>query len=67
MKENIKNKIDQIKLQATTPKKGNLKSNIKSLGVNDSLSKSIRNPMEATVFLTELDAAIKMAQAINSQ
>jgi hypothetical protein len=67
MKENIKNKIDQIKLQATTPKKGNLKSNIKSLGVNDSLSKSIRNSMEATVFLTELDAAIKMAQAINSQ
>ncbi len=62
MKEKIQERINQVRLLATTPTKGYVAKDAGSFRANDSLSKSIRNSKEANIFLAELDAAIKVAQ-----
>lgn len=62
MKEKIQQRINQLRDLATTPAKGNVVKSSDSFRASDSLSKSIRNPQEATIFLAELDAAFKAAR-----
>ena len=62
MKQSIQDKIEQIKELAKTQ---HLVGKIASAAVSnneDSLLKAIRNKEEATVFMAELDAAIKVAK-----
>lgn len=63
MKKSIQDKIDAIKKQAqassaTYP----VKERKRSINVQDSLVKAIRNQKEADIFLEELEAVIKKAQ-----
>jgi hypothetical protein len=62
MKEEIQQRINQVRNLATTPAKGDTVKSAESFRANDSLSKSIRNSKEANIFLAELDAAIKVAR-----
>lgn len=63
MKEKIQQRINQVRHLATSPTKGHAVKDDDSFRANDSLSKSIRNSKEASVFLAELDAAVKVARA----
>jgi hypothetical protein len=60
MKETIQNKIQQVLMLAKTPVN---KSTSSARATEDSLSKVIRNPVEAAIFIAELNAAIKAAQS----
>ena len=63
MKQSIQDKIEQIKELAKTQ---HLVGKIASAEVSnneDSLLKAIRNKEEATVFMAELDAAIKVSKS----
>ncbi len=62
MKEKIQERINKVRNLANASVKGN-SVGTSSSRVTDSLSSSIRNSKEATIFLAELDAAIKVAQS----
>ncbi len=62
MKEKIQQRINQVRHLATASVKGHAVKSVESLRANDSLSKSIRNSTEASIFLAELDAAVKVAK-----
>lgn len=62
MKQSIQHKIGDLKKLAQASR--NISSNEKktSIEVQDSLAKAITNKKEASLFLAELEAAIKLAQ-----
>jgi hypothetical protein len=62
MKEKVQERINRVRHLATSPAKGYVVKDVNSFRINDSLSKSIRNPEEADIFLAELDAAVKIAK-----
>ena len=62
MKEKIQERNNKVRNLANASVKGN-SVGTSSSRVTDSLSSSIRNSKEATIFLAELDAAIKVAQS----
>jgi len=62
MKEKIQERINKVRNLANASVKGN-SVGTSSSRVTDSLSSSIRSSKEATIFLAELDAAIKVAQS----
>jgi hypothetical protein len=62
MEEKIQERINQMRELATKPVKTVKKKTNRTLTVNDSLSKAIRNPKEANIFLTELNAAITISR-----
>ena len=63
MKQSIQNKIDKIKeLAKTQHLEGKIYPSVPS-NVEDSLLKAIRNKEDATLFMAELDAAIKVSQS----
>ena len=61
MNERVLNKINHFRQLATSPAKIGAEKIIDTFRSNDSLSKAIRNPQEAAIFLIELDAIIKSA------
>lgn len=62
MQEKVQERIIQMRHLATSASKVHLVKNTESFRANDSLSKSIRNSMEAAIFLAELNAAVKVAK-----
>jgi hypothetical protein len=62
MKARVQDKINSIKKLANSSVKANDGQRKDSYDSNDSLSQVIRNEKEASIFLAELDAAIKIAQ-----
>jgi hypothetical protein len=61
MKEKVQDRINKMRQLATSPGKGHEAKNTEPYRSNDSLSKSIRNSKEATIFLEELKAAVRVA------
>ncbi len=60
MKENVQNKINNIRQLAKGSVIISNPGERKSLQSNDSLSKVIRNPQEAILFFAELNAVISV-------
>lgn len=60
MKQSIQTKIEQIQLLAKTQHLGSTSSSVRSTNANDSLAEAIRNEKDATLFMAELDAVIKI-------
>jgi len=63
MKQSVQNKIEQIKELARTQHLAGKIISAEISNAEDSLLKSIRNKEEATVFMAELDAAIKVSKS----
>lgn len=61
MKRSIQNKIEQIQSLAKSQHLSSAGSSVRSTSVNDSLAEAIRNEKDATLFMAELDAVIKIA------
>jgi hypothetical protein len=62
MKANVQDKINSIKKLAQKAVKANYGQKKDVNSSTDSLSQAIRNEKEATIFLAELESAIKIAQ-----
>lgn len=63
MNEKIQEKLNQMRRMAAMSKKTHTVKTSDERPIEDSLSKAIRNPKEAAIFLAELEAAVKIAKA----
>ncbi len=62
MKERVQDKLNRVRELAKTSVKGSQVSSAPNFRSADSLSHVVRNSKEATIFLEELDTAIRISR-----